>query len=108
MPTTKKATQAETCGGRAPSTGGWQPNSTRDLGERRKMTRHIVHVLQNRQNMRRSHADATMSSSDLAQMAKKIELSLYRSAVNMEEYSNTSTLQKRINSLVRAFVIVSR
>jgi len=97
-----------TCGGLAHGTGGWRPNSTRDLGERRKMIRRILHVLRNRPKMRiQGDCNDDVSSSDIAQ-AKKIELSLYRSAANMEAYRNASTLSKRISSLIRASEIANR
>ena len=102
--------RAMTCSGLAHGTVGWQPNSTRDLGERRKMIRHIIlHVLRNRPKTRvQGSCNDAVSISDLAHMAKKIELSLYRSAVNMEAYRNASTLSKRISSLIRASEIANR
>ena len=100
--------RAMTCSGLAHGTVGWQPNSTRDLGERRKMIRHIQDVLRNRPKTRvQGNCNDTVSIAD-ARMAKKIELSLYRSAVNMEAYRNASTLSKRISSLIRASEIANR
>ena len=99
--------RAMTCSGLAYDTVGWQPNSNRDLGERRKMIRHIRHVLRNRPKTRvQGNCNDAVSISD-ARMAKKIELSLYRSAVNMEAYRNASTLSKRISSLIRASEIAN-
>lgn len=73
------------------------------------MIRHIIlHVLRNRPKTRvQGNCNDTVSIAD-ARMAKKIELSLYRSAVNMEAYRNASTLSKRISSLIRASEIANR
>ena len=100
-----------TCSGLAHGTAGWQPNSARDLGERREMIRIILRVLRNRSKTRMQgdcNDAVSTCSSDLPRMAKKIELSLYRSAVNMEAYRNAATLSKRISSLIRACEIANR
>jgi E1A/CREB-binding protein len=72
--------------------GGWQ--SDKDYQDRRKMIGKIVLLLQ----QRKPNAPQEWLKK-LPQMAKRLEESLYRSAMSFDEYNDASTLKQRLQQL---------
>jgi len=68
--------------------GNWQ--SDRDMHHRREMIQHIVKMLKKDKNGSREWFNK------LPQMAKQLEVSLYRNAKSFDEYVNMNTLKHRL------------
>ncbi|TMW69440.1 hypothetical protein Poli38472_001596 [Pythium oligandrum] len=74
----------------------WQ--SVRDLPDRRLMVQRILTLTEKK---RAARTGGTPPSSDAAaSLAKRIELSLYSRAGSLDEYKNSATLRRRLQSLV--------
>jgi len=73
--------------------GNWQ--SDKDIPHRRQMIQEIVKILKKDKN---GNADWL---SKLPNMAKQLEVSLYRNARSFEEYTNMSTLKHRLQLIAR-------
>jgi len=77
--------------------GNWQ--SDRDMPHRRDMIQHIVKMLKKDKNGSREWFNK------LPQMAKQLEVSLYRNAKSFDEYVNMNTLKHRLQLIA---MLVSR
>jgi len=73
------------------SGGNWQ--SDKDTAHRREMIQHIVKLL------KKDKGGSPESMSKLPQMAKQLEVSLYRKARSFEEYMDMSTLKQRLQHI---------
>ncbi|GLD92879.1 hypothetical protein PINS_up001458 [Pythium insidiosum] len=72
-------------------------HSSADHALRQEMLNHIMRVLQSQ----KSNAPANWLQR-LPEMARRLEEECYRISTSREEYANTSTLQTRLKSIVRA------
>lgn len=82
------------------TSNNWQSN-TKYLPTRRMMMQKLIRIMLNRQSLSPlDHASYQVYLKKLPLIVRRIELALYTRAASLDEYLNTSTLQRRVQFLL--------